>query len=224
MWVPEHPIHLGIALAAAALLTLAGCADLAVAPGESPRASARDRARVGAEALGGFTVTEVVRIDSGTRSEYQRAIALLNRNRAAEGIALLESVTAEAPELASPQIDLAVAYRSVRRFDDSVQRLTGVLERTPDHPMALNELGITYRHMGRLAEARTSYERALTVIPGYHYALRNLGVLCDLYLNDLRCALEQYEHYSALVADDPDVDMWIADVKTRIGAAEGVRP
>ena len=67
--------------------------------------------------------------------------------------------------------------------------------------------------------ARLSYERALGVLPGYHFALRNLGVLCDLYLNDLECALQNYENYAEIVSDEREVKIWIADIRNRLGAS-----
>jgi hypothetical protein len=81
-------------------------------------------------------------------------------------------------------------------------------------------LGIVYRQTGRFSEARASYERALSIHDGFHYALRNLGVLCDLYIEDLPCALASYEAYSGIVTDDPQVGIWIADVRSRMSASQ----
>jgi Flp pilus assembly protein TadD len=91
------------------------------------------------------------------------------------------------------------------------------LESNPDHPIAHNELGIIFRKSGRFAEARQSYEAALAFYPGYHYARRNLAVLCDLYLADLKCALENYEAYMATVPSDDETSMWISDIRLRLG-------
>ena len=82
--------------------------------------------------------------------------------------------------------------------------------------MALNELGIVYRKTGRFPEAKQQYEAAIAVYPGYHHARRNLAILCDLYLGDLSCALQQYEAYMATVPADPEAQMWITDLRNRM--------
>ena len=42
-------------------------------------------------------------------------------------------------------------------------------------------------------------------------------VLCDLYLHDFNCALEQFEDYLEQVPGDKEVAIWVADVKQRVG-------
>jgi len=86
--------------------------------------------------------------------------------------------------------------------------------------VALNELGMLYRRTGKFAAARASYERALSIDPNYHYALRNLGVLCDLYLGDLQCALHTYQSYDELVGNDAQVKIWIADIQNRLNPGQ----
>lgn len=167
-----------------------------------------------------FTITERARISSSVRSEYDRAIALLEQGNSEEGIALLEQVAATAPHLSAPHIDLGVAYHRAGDLESAEKNLKLALEANPMHPTAHNELGIIYRKTARFADARGSYEAALQIYPGYHYARRNLGVLCDLYLDDTRCALENYEAYMNLVHGDPEVEMWLKALRYRIGDTE----
>jgi len=164
----------------------------------------------------GFTVSETVRISSDVRSDYQRAVLLLETDQLSEGIELLESVVERAPDITIPQIDLGVAYGRLGDTDMAKQNLSRALSLAPNHPVALNEMGILHRRTGNFQSARDHYERALAIHPHYHFALRNLGVLCDLYLEDLECALEQYERYTEIVTDDPDVAIWIADIRNRL--------
>jgi tetratricopeptide (TPR) repeat protein len=80
---------------------------------------------------------------------------------------------------------------------------------------------LIYRKQGRFADARASYERALALYPEFHVANKNLGVLCDLYQRDYGCALRHYRAYQALVPDDAQVAVWIADIEGRTGALGG---
>jgi hypothetical protein len=40
--------------------------------------------------------------------------------------------------------------------------------------------------------------------------------LCDLYLADLNCALDNYEAYMATVPSDDEASMWIKDLRYRM--------
>lgn len=215
----------GVVLLAVLGTYLAGCATTVSTP--EPLATQASTsvvpttpARIEPDGEHGFTVVEAVHITSDVRDTYQDAVLLLQQDRVGEGIALLESVVASAPDVTAPHIDLGIAYGRIGELDKAEEALRTALTLTPDHPAALNELGIVYRRTGRFELARESYEGALRVHPSYHYALRNLGVLCDLYLEDLACALAQYESYQQIVADDEEVAMWISDVRNRLNVSQ----
>lgn len=168
----------------------------------------------------GFTITEDAKISSGVRLDYEQAIMYLERDNRNQGIELLESVAGAAPNLSAPRIDLGVAYHDAGNLEAAEKNLLLALETNPDHPIALNELGIIYRKTGRFMAARKSYEAAIAVYPGYHFARRNLAVLCDLYLADFECALQNYEAYMATVPSDDEASMWIKDLQYRMSQSE----
>ena len=164
----------------------------------------------------GFTITEEARIGGDVRADYETALSYLQQGRSDEGIALLEQVAEAAPELSAPRIDLGVAQHRAGDLEAAESSLLRALESNPEQPIAHNELGIIYRKTGRFDEARKSYESALAVYPGFHFARRNLAILCDLYLADLECALENYEAYMKTVPSDEEASMWIADIRYRL--------
>jgi len=186
---------------------LAACATTAPQPKKHAQVQIQDQV--------GFTISEPVSVSDAVRADYDRALLLLEQGQLDQGIAVLESVVANAPDVSGPRIDLGIAWHRKGDLEAAEKHLLKALELNPDHPVAHNELGIIYRKTGRFAEARRSYEAALAIYPGYHHARRNLGVLCDLYLGDLDCALESYQAYLKTVPEDAQASMWIADLQNR---------
>ncbi|MBT8090752.1 MAG: tetratricopeptide repeat protein [Gammaproteobacteria bacterium] len=168
----------------------------------------------------GFTITEETRINGDVRLDYDEALTYLNQGQLEQGVTLLEAVVEAAPQLSAPRIDLGIAYHRNGDLEAAERTLLQALESNPNHPIAHNELGIVYRETGRFAAARQSYQAALATYPGYHFARRNLAILCDLYLADLDCALQNYEAYMATVPSDKEATMWMADIRQRMGLSE----
>ena len=206
-------------LARRALVTLL---TLAIAGCNATTTSAVKRApaRIEVQEAVGFTITEDAHVAGEVRIDYDRALDLLDQGRLEEGVAVLETVAEQAPELSAPRIDLGVAQHRLGNLEAAEENLKMALAINPQHPIALNELGIVYRKTARFAQARQSYEAALAVYPGYHYARRNLAILCDLFLADLDCALQNYEAYMATVHSDDEASMWLKDIRYRMGRLE----
>jgi len=166
----------------------------------------------------GFTITEEVIISEDVRLKYYEALNYLNEGQLERGIVMLEEVVETAPLVTAPRIDLGMAQHRNDDLEAAESNLLKALELNASHPVAHNELGIVYRKTGRFSEAKQHYEAAIAVYPGYHHARRNLAILCDLYIGDLDCALNQYEAYMATVPADEEASMWIADLRNRMAA------
>ena len=186
----------------------------------SETGQAAEPARIEIQEAVGFTIVEEAPINDAVRLDYDRAQNLLVQGRYEDGIELLEKVAEAAPTLSAPRIDLGIAYHELGELEAAEAHLHTALAINPAHPLALNELGIVYRKTARFALARQSYQAALDVYPGFHYARRNLAVLCDLYLADLECAVENYEAYMATVDSDDEAAMWLKNARFRSGQVE----
>ncbi len=212
--------YTGLAVLVAVLLILAGCAtEKKVQPAlvqEAPVVKGPSVEHLeGGRA--GFIITEVPKMGEAARRDFDRAVALLKEQDYSQAIALLEKVIEQSPGVTAPYIDMAIAYQRIGKPEQAEEHLKTALQLFPGHPAACNEYGLLLRKAGRFAEARTMYEKVTTRFPDYYPVHRNLGILCDLYLNDLTCALKHYETYSEAVPEDKQVKAWLADLHARLG-------
>ncbi len=165
----------------------------------------------------GFVIRETPVMDAAVRTDFERAVGMMNAGKNDAAIELLTRVIDRSPGVTAPHIDIAMAYMRIGKPELAEQHFKTALELVPHHPVASNEYGLLLRRSGRFQEAREIYEKAIGVFPEYLPARKNLGILCDLYLNDPACALRQFEVYSRAMPADEQVKIWIAELHMRAG-------
>jgi len=156
-------------------------------------------------------------VDSDVERDFMNATVLMKEEKYAQAVPILKSVIEREKRLPAPYVNIAIAYNKMGDTKAAEENLINALKIDIGQPVANNELGLLYRKEGKFNAARTAYENAIKDNPQYLPAIRNLGVLCDLYLHDFQCALEQFEDYLELKPDDKTAEIWVADVKRRIG-------
>lgn len=161
--------------------------------------------------------TRYLDIDSDVEDDFKKAIVLMQEDKNAQAISVLKTVIKREQRLPAPYVNLAIAYNRLGDTKAAEENLISALKLDIGHPVANNELGLLYRKKGKFKAARTAYENAIKEHPEYLPAIKNLGVLCDLYMHDFNCAFEQFEDYLELRPDDKTVAIWVADVKRRLG-------
>ena len=166
---------------------------------------------------GVYDKNSYVDVDSGVNADFNKAVELLRTEQYQQAITVLESVIEREQRLPAPYVNVAMAYNELGNTTKAEENFISALKIDIGHPTANNELGLLYRKAGKFNAARTAYQNAIKEHSDYLPAKRNLGVLCDLYLHDYKCALEQYEDYLELQPDDKTVAIWVSDVKQRIG-------
>jgi tetratricopeptide (TPR) repeat protein len=187
-----------------ALALLAGCAP-------APEKKTEE------EVFKGIYFVENESVDLAVREDFAKAIELLQEKQYEPAIELLNEVIKGSQNNSAPYINIAIAYSMIDKPELAEKNLKQALEINPDHPVALNEYALLYRKSGRYAEAKELYEHLVLKYPEFMPARKNYGILCDLYLNDPACAVEQYEVYSEANPKDKDVKIWITTLKQKLG-------
>ncbi|UCB54817.1 MAG: tetratricopeptide repeat protein [Thiotrichales bacterium] len=159
---------------------------------------------------------EDVIVSSDVQKTFDHAIELLEQEQYDTAITLLNNVIEQEKRLTAPYINLAMAYRQKGEDKLAEENFLKALAIDQADPVANNELGILYRKQGKFEDAKKVYTNALAENPDYLPVIKNLGILCDIYMRDPQCALEQFEKYQQQMPEDKTIEIWIADLKTRM--------
>jgi Flp pilus assembly protein TadD len=151
---------------------------------------------------------------------YEQAVGALASGDLLDAQLRFQEFLLQFPDFPGAHVNLAIIY--AKNGDDKAAEnsLTDALIIDPLNPAALNQLGMLLRRQGKFTEAESAYLKAVTADPGYALAHYNLGVLYELYKQQLDLALQHFERYQELNGEDEQVTKWIADLKRRITSTQ----
>ncbi len=152
--------------------------------------------------------------------DYFAGIQMMKAGKLDEALVIFQQLATQHPMLSGPLVNQGLIYLRQEKWTDALAILDQALKINPQNPFAWNQRGVAFRAQGKFRDARAAYEKALAIDPQYAKAHFNLGVLADLYLQDLQLALSHYERYQSLQRKpDQAVGNWIADLRNRLGIA-----
>lgn len=148
--------------------------------------------------------------------EYVRALKAMREQEYQKAIIMLQSLSSRYPRLSGPLVNQGIAHMELEEYEDAEDALKQALDVNSRNPYAHNALGVALREQGKFDRAREHYENAIELDPKYARAHFNMGVLAELYLQDLRLALEHFRIYQNLQSEpDRNVANWITDLERR---------
>jgi Flp pilus assembly protein TadD len=149
---------------------------------------------------------------------FERALTLLGGGDLDAAIKEFRRLSESYPDYSGPLVNLGIAYIKRGKLAEAEQALKTATQRAEPSAAAFNQLGIVYRKLGRFKDADTAYSEALRIDPGYALAHLNLGVLCDMYLQQPQRALAEFERYLQLTSNpDARVTVWVKELQGRVG-------
>ncbi len=167
------------------------------------------------------TISKPVDVSPEIMAQYQTAIASLKSGADSTALAQFTAVTTKAPQLAGAYINIGLIHLKKQRYTEAEIAFNQAINANKQNALAQNYLGVTLREQGKFDKARQAYQQALQIDNNYADAHLNLGILFDIYLNDLPKAQEHYEKYQSLTdGKDEQVSKWITDIKQRQSKAK----
>ncbi len=156
---------------------------------------------------------------SEAQSTFKRAQKAMKIQNYRQAEKLLIEITRKYPNFSGPYANLGIIYARDGRDSEAEKQYKKAIKLNKNNPLLYNQLGILYRQNGHFNKAESAYKKALKLDENYANAHINLGILYDLYMGNMKKALEHYKRYQELSTEkDKKAAIWILDLQRRIKA------
>ena len=158
------------------------------------------------------------KISQKTAAAYNAALKHMRSKDYAIAIKEMKIVANMDKRISGPWVNIGLAHKGLDDKGKARAAFEKALAINPKNPYALNHLAIMYRKDGDFKKAEELYKKVLYAHPDYQNAHLNLGILCDLYLRKMGCALEHYQQYLVLTGgQDKQVAAWVTRLRKQGG-------
>ncbi len=154
------------------------------------------------------------RVSKKTATAYNAALKHMRTKNYEVAINEMKKVARMDKRISGPWVNIGLAHKELGDKKQAKASFEKALSINPNNPYALNYLAIMNREEGEFEKAEGLYKKALSAYPDYQNAHLNLGILCDLYLRKIECALEHYQNYLKLTgSQDKQVTSWVKQLE-----------
>lgn len=123
------------------------------------------------------------------------------------------------PEYPGVWTNLALSQYRLQQYENSHSSLLKTLDINAGFCPAFKLKGMVERELGKFTDAENSYLAAMQCDPKDADVAYNLGILYDLYMQELDKALAQYQRAQQLLGEpDATLTVWIPDLQRRTDA------
>ncbi len=159
-------------------------------------------------------------LPEGFENEYRNGLSLMEDERFDEALQHWADMSVVFGQYPGVWSNLGLAHYQLGNYEEAATAYEQVETIDPTFCPVHSLSGVAYRELGRFDDAQASYYAAIDCDPddGRHYY--NLGILLDLYRNDLENALEFYRKARRLMPDNEQLNIWVVDLARRAGVDE----
>jgi len=165
-------------------------------------------------------VQPVVKLAETDKRAYNKALWAIKEKRFSKAEVILDKLIKKYPQAAGPLANKGVIYAKKNKLEKAAEYFQKALEKNDRLVQVRNHLAVAYRKQGKFSDARNMLDAAIVIDPYYANAYYNLGILYELYLQDAKKALENYQFYLDLKkGGDKQVARWVSLLQRQIKAA-----
>ena len=156
-------------------------------------------------------------LNEKNRGDYARALRELEEQNYKQASNSLARVMADNPGFVEGWGNLALAQLRTGEIQSAKQSINNALRLDQQSAILHNLSGLIAAEDGSYKNAEQAYARALRLNPNLANAHYNLGLLNDIYYQNIAKAIQHYERYLALINNaDPDTEAWVQELKRNL--------
>jgi Flp pilus assembly protein TadD len=141
-------------------------------------------------------------------AQYTKGRILFERDRIGDCIAPLKEASKLKPDSGNVILLLARSSEKLGRYKEAMGYYA-TLARIPaykDRPEPYNELAVMYVKQKDNVKASAFFNEAYKKAPTNHIVVLNIGIFCDVYLNNPAYAIKHYNKYQELTLSNRELE------------------